>query len=115
MFLSRSFLTAGLFALATVAAPISINIASKDNLNFATTSNLNKGLYRDGGGGGCVDGLCVIGFSDTTVCNGDFQMAGAPALSQYCKSTANNQLGFNSFAHNSFSTFDAKDVCLTIS
>ncbi|KAL9054301.1 MAG: hypothetical protein Q9162_004259 [Coniocarpon cinnabarinum] len=90
--------------------PISINVANTDTKGYATSSNLNTGIYRDNGGGACVNGLCVIGFSDTTVCNGPFQTNGGDALTSYCKSISagNADLPFNSFAHNTFATFDAK-------
>ena len=110
MFSSSSLLSASLVCVGqALAAPVNVDITSTSSLGYATSKNLNPGIYRDGGGGGCVNGLCVVGFSDTTICNGDFQTSGTTALSNTCKAEG-TALGFNSFAHNTFATFDTADV-----
>lgn len=103
--LSTSTLLLGL----SLGAPISIKIGGNTPLGYATSSNLNPGIYRDGGGGACVNGLCIAGFSDTTICNGPFQTSGSDALGQLCKSVG-GALGLNSFAHNTFATFSQSYV-----
>ena len=103
---------AALFASA-LAAPVNIDITSNKPLQYATSTNLNPGIYRDGGGGACVNGLCVIGFSDTTICNGPFQTSGSSALSALCKAEG-GIMGLNSFVHNSFATFDSADVSIAL-
>ena len=82
-------------------------------MGYATSTNLNSGIYRDGGGGGCVDGLCVVGFSDTTICNGPFNTQGSNALTAACKAAGNLLMGMNSFAHNTFATFSQSYAGLT--
>lgn len=103
-------LASSLLVSQALGAPTGVKIANTNNLDYATSTNLNPGIYRDGGGGGCVNGLCVVGFSDTTICNGLFQITGSTALTNLCK-TVGGAMGMNSFAHNTFATFDTANVC----
>lgn len=40
-------------------------VVSSVNLGYATDVEFNPNLYRDGGGGGLINGINVIVFSDT--------------------------------------------------
>ncbi|KAI9666810.1 MAG: hypothetical protein M1831_001586 [Alyxoria varia] len=85
------------------------SVAHSSILGYATDKAFNAATYRDGGGGGCIGGKCVIGFSDSTTCAGEYvtPAGGKKGVTKSCKDSG--PLGMSSFAHNSFSVLDCAE------
>lgn len=73
-------------AVSTALINTPINVASSQVHDYVSDANFNAAIYRDGGGGGYINGYHVISFADSFTTE-------APG-------TVNSSV--NSFVHNSF-------------
>lgn len=57
--------TLSIHAALTALTNVPPNLTSSENLGYATNDPFNPYMYRDGGGGGFINGFHVLSFSDS--------------------------------------------------